>query len=224
MASISSKNNTGSPLRLPNRKRRDFLEKATTEYHGRLDEAVPYLESRGITGDTARKWKLGFVADPLPGHEEFKGRLAIPYLTPAGTVLFKFRCIDHQDCKTFGCIKYLGESGEAPRVFGVWNLRYDVTSILLCEGELDTIVATQAGFRAVGVPGATQFRDYWLNLFEGYDEVILPRDGDAAGREMASLWQGRLPQCRAVKMPEGEDVTSLYVKGGGDALRERLAA
>lgn len=209
---------------MPNKKRRDFLERATTEYHDSLAEAVPYLESRGVTVETATKWRLGFVADPLPGHEEFKRRLAIPYLTPAGTVLFKFRCIDHADCKSMGCVKYLGEHGEQPRVFGVWNLRHDASSILLCEGELDTIVATQAGLRAIGVPGATQFRDYWLHLFEGYEEVLIARDGDSAGREMACLWQGRLAQSRVAKMPEGEDLASVFCKFGAEALRERLAA
>lgn len=224
MASTSSKNSPGSALRMPNRKRRDFLNRATKEYAGELDQVACYLESRGITEATAQAWQLGFVSDPMPGHEEFKGRLAIPYLTPAGTMLFKFRCVELHDCKAFGCVKYLGEHGEQPRLFGVWNLRHDTSTLMLCEGELDTIVATQAGYRAVGVPGSTQFREYWLHLFEGYDEVILPRDGDAAGREMAGLWQGRLSQLRAVKMPEGQDVSSLYCTGGGEALRERIAA
>lgn len=193
-------------------------------YAAEVDQVAPYLESRGIQLETAKAWKLGFVADPMPGHEDFKGRLAIPYLSPAGCLAFKFRCVDHQDCKAVDCIKYLGEPGAEPRIFGVWNFRHDTPVLALCEGELDAITATQVGVRAVGFPGATHWRDYWAHLFEGYDEVVLLRDGDSAGRKMAETLAGRLPNLRSVGMPEGEDVSSLVVKLGGDALRERISA
>jgi DNA primase len=136
--------------------------------------------------------------------------------------MFKFRCIQEHDCKESKCVKYLGEAGEIPRLFGVWNFRHDSPTIALTEGELDAIVATQAGARAIGVPGATQWAPYWDHLFEGYDEVVLLRDGDAAGRAMSENLSGRLANLRSVKMPEGEDVSSYVVKHGEEALRERI--
>ena len=221
---MSSGTSKARTLKMPTKKRREFLDKATKAYAAEVDQVAPYLESRGILPDTAKAWKLGYVADPLPGHEDFKGRLAIPYLSPAGTLGFKFRCVDHDDCKTFDCIKYLGEPGDQPRIFGVWNFRHDTPTMALCEGELDAIVATQVGVRAVAFPGASHWCDWWAHLFEGYDEVVLLRDGDKAGRAMAETLMGRLPNLRAVGMPEGEDVSSLVAKLGGDALIERMTA
>lgn len=221
MQSTSYSTPKAQTLKLPVKKRREYLARATEEYAAKLDHVTPYLESRGIWRDTAERWQLGYVETPLPGHEDFVGRLAIPYLTPAGPLCIKFRCVEAHDCKSAGCVKYLGEPNEN-RLFGVWNFRHDDLVIHVCEGELDAIVATQAGVRAVGVPGATQWRPYWDHLFEGYDEVVLLRDGDAAGRKMSETLMGRLPNCRTVRMPEGEDVSSFVLANGGDALRERI--
>jgi DNA primase len=218
---MSSDTSKAQTLKMPTKKRREYVEKAVAQYTAKLDAVTPYLESRGISVDTARKWRLGYVETALPGHEDFVGRLAIPYLTPAGPLCIKFRCVEAHDCKGAGCVKYLGEANEN-RLFGVWNFRHDEPVIHICEGELDAVVATQAGVRAVGVPGATQWRTYWDHLFEGYDEVVLLRDGDAAGRKMSDYLAGRLANLRVVKMPEGEDVSSFVQKNGGAALKERI--
>lgn len=221
MQSDSYSTSKAQTLKLPTKKRREYLAKATEKYAANLATIAPYLEGRGISGTTAAKWKLGYVEDAMPGHEDMVGRLSIPYLTPAGTLCIKFRCTDEHDCKTFSCVKYLGEPNEN-RLFGMWNLRHDTPVLALCEGELDAVIATQAGVRAVGVPGATLWRSYWDHLFEGYDEVVLLRDGDAAGRKMSENLLGRLPNCRVVKMPEGMDVTSFVCEYGEEALRERM--
>lgn len=222
MPSDSYNTQKAQTLKLPTKKRREFLEKATTAYAASRTPIAPYLEGRGISWDTAEKWRLGYVETPLPGHEEYAGRLAIPYLTPAGVLAIKYRCTDEHDCKDASCVKYLAEPGELARMFGVWNFRHDTPVLAICEGELDAVVATQAGVRAVGVPGSTQWRPYWDHLFEGYDEVVLLRDGDAAGRKMSENLMGRLANCRVVKMPEGHDVTSFVCEHGEEALRERM--
>jgi DNA primase len=222
MVSMSSDTSRGQTLKLPTKKRREYVAKAVALYSASLDNVTSYLVNRGIDRDTAERWQLGYVETPLPGHEDFVGRLAIPYLTPAGPLCIKFRCVESHDCKAAGCVKYLGEPNEN-RLFGVWNFRHDDPTIAITEGELDAVVATQVGVRAIGVPGATQWRPYWDHLFEGYDEVVLLRDGDAAGRKMSENLMARLPQLRVVKMPEGQDVTSFVVENGGDALKERIA-
>lgn len=222
MGSTYSGTQKAQTLKMPTQKRRELLVKATRIYASNLDLVTSYLENRGITEQTAAKWELGYVHDPVPGHEDYAGRLAIPYLTPAGPLMFKFRCVSDHDCKATKCVKYLGEAGEIPRLFGVWNFRHDDPVMHLTEGELDAVVATQAGVRAVGVPGATAWRPYWSHLFEGYDEVVLLRDGDAAGRDMAENLAARMANFRAVKMPEGHDVTSFVIANGEEALRERL--
>lgn len=160
----------------------------------------------------------------MPGHEQFQGRLCIPYLTPSGVVNLKFRCIADHDCKSLdGHKKYLEESGAQARLFGVWNLRSDSPVICLCEGELDTIACTSlAGLPAVGISGVEKWKPHWRHVFEGYDEVLILADGDEAGRRMGESVVSRLYNSRIVTMPVGHDVNSLIVEQGVDALIERL--
>ena len=65
---------------------KELLEKATESYAQNLQEIVPYLQSRGITEQTAIMFRLGFVREPEMGHEPYVGKLAIPYLTPTGVI------------------------------------------------------------------------------------------------------------------------------------------
>mgnify|MGYP000960664809 CR=1 FL=1 len=60
------------------------LEMSTATYAANVDQAGPYLAARGIDRQTAATHRLGFVADPLPGDEDYAGRLSIPYITPNG--------------------------------------------------------------------------------------------------------------------------------------------
>lgn len=62
------------------KEQKSFLWDASVKYHEAVDDspAAAYLERRGLA--QAAKFKLGYVAEPLPGHEMYRGMLAIPYL------------------------------------------------------------------------------------------------------------------------------------------------
>ena len=59
---------------------RKYLWEATSRYRESLagSPAEEYLASRGIPLET--KFGLGYVAEPPPGHEMYRGCLAIPYM------------------------------------------------------------------------------------------------------------------------------------------------
>ena len=60
--------------------------RAANQYHEALwdSPAAEYLSKRGIL-DGAEVFKLGYVAEPAPGHEDrIKHHLSIPYITEAG--------------------------------------------------------------------------------------------------------------------------------------------
>lgn len=188
--------------------------------------AEGYLTNRGLTEHTITTWQLGYVFDPLPGHERFKGYLSIPYLTPAGVIDMKFRCLQQHDCGPIeGHAKYGAEVGGGKnRLFGVRNLQNDERVLYLCEGEMDTIAASQAGLPAVGVSGATKWAHHWGYIFEAYEEVVVLADNDdkGQGRQMAEAICKRLYNGRACLLPEGHDVNSFLVAHGAPALRERV--
>ena len=92
---------------------RQFLLRATQQYASQIDKAKEYLLTRQLSVEEARTFHLGVVVDPLPGHEQFTGRLAIPYITPSGVVDIRFRAMHGEDPK------YMGMAGAETTMFNL---------------------------------------------------------------------------------------------------------
>jgi DNA primase len=197
---------------------RELLARATENYAQNITEILPYLQSRGITEETARIFRLGFVSNPEVGHEPYVGKLSIPYLTPAGSIDIRFRSLG---IDTAGP-KYLSRPGASTHIYNINALNRDDDALIVCEGELDTVVATQAGFTAVGLPGANNWKPFYSRVLADWDKVILLCDGDNAGREMAKNLSRELDNVFPVFMPEGQDVNDVYLQEGADGLRKRV--
>ena len=195
---------------------KELLEKATESYAQNLQEIVPYLQSRGITEQTAVMFRLGFVREPEMGHEPYVGKLAIPYLTPTGVIDIRFRSLNADSGP-----KYMSRPGATTHIFNINALGDDSDILAICEGELDTVVATQAGFSAVGLPGANNWKSFYNRVLADWSKVILLCDGDNAGREMAKHLSRELDNVFPVFMPEGQDVNDVYLAEGAEGLRKR---
>jgi len=195
---------------------KELLEKATENYAQNLQEIVPYLQSRGITEQTATMFRLGFVREPEMGHEPYVGKLAIPYLTPTGVIDIRFRSLNNDSGP-----KYLSRPGATTHIYNINALSNDSDVLAICEGELDTVVATQAGFSAVGLPGANNWKSFYTRVLADWSKVVLLCDGDNAGREMAKHLSRELDNVFPVFMPEGQDVNDVYLLEGADGLRKR---
>ncbi|GAA1585704.1 toprim domain-containing protein [Nocardia ninae] len=169
---------------------------------------------------------LGFVAEPLPGHEDYSGFLAIPYLRTAAdgvlsVVSIRFRCIA-TDCEHQGHGKYMTLAGDRPRLYNSADLLVPSRFILLTEGELDAIAAHRIGLPAVGIPGSTAWQPHFREPFLGYESAIIPADGDKPGRKFAVQTSKHLPNSKVIYLPDGEDVNSLIMSEGPKAFKERL--
>lgn len=208
---------------LPSAKRRESLASSVESYAANVDQALPYLMSRGIDRSTAVDWQLGYVQTPAPGHDRFRGWLAIPYLTPAGPVSLKFRCIQPHRCNDLpDHHKYDSEQGSGTYLFGVNALRSDSAFMCITEGELDCVVANDVALLpAVGVSGSTKWRQHWNYIFEAFGDVVVLKDGDSAGDALARNVTNNVPHARVVNMPDGHDVNSFVCEFGAQALRER---
>lgn len=208
-----------------------FLLEAAEKYHANLDgsPADEYLRSRGLGFPTTRKelnrFVLGYVADPLPGHEMYKGFMAIPYLRWSqeeqwSVVSIRFRCVQEHTHQGHG--KYMTVAGDRPRMFNTLALLKQSPTIAITEGELDAITAQICGVPAVGLPGAAAWQPYFREPFLGYREVFVLADGDEAGMQFAHTVAASLPNAKIIPMPPGEDVNSVVLTGGKDALLERM--
>ena len=197
------------------------LWEATSLYRESLpgSPGEEYLKSRGIPATTP--FGLGYVAEGLPGHEMYKGCLAIPYMRWSqwrgwSVAAIRFRRLDG------GKPKYLTMPGDRARLFNTKALTGYSMDISITEGELDAVTAELAGVPAVGVPGAQMWKPYFRELFMGYRYVNILADGDEPGLEFAKHVAATLPNARIIPMPSGSDVNSLVLEQGKDALLERI--
>ncbi|QFG04538.1 DNA primase [Mycobacterium phage Jeeves] len=200
---------------------RTYLMEAATRYRSSLpgSPAAEYLASRGIP--LATPFGLGFVDEPLPGHELYRGCLAIPYMRWSpwrgwSAASIRFRRLDD------GKPKYMTLPGDKPRLYNTNALTNYSRDMAITEGEIDAITAELAGIPTVGVPGAQMWKPHFRELFLGYRNVNILADGDEPGLEFAKQVAKTLPNARIIPMPDGEDVNSLVMTQGKDALLERI--
>lgn len=208
------------------------LQRAAELYHSQLDdEAYTYLEGRMPAGlgveeqlEAVRSHLLGVVREPAPGHEDYVGRLCLPYLTPSGVVALRFRCLRDHDCKDVKCAKYLDLGHQETRLYNVAALRLANDTLLVTSGELDAWSATVVGFPAVGISGDTKWKPHWSRNLEDFEEVVAVCDGDKSGREFGKRITTEVERARAVHMPAGHDTNSILVEYGAEAFRDLVAA
>lgn len=200
------------------------LVTAAEKYRNALpgSPAEEYLSRRGLSG-----YGLGYVDEPVAGHEKYQGKLAIPYIrwSPRNdfhVVSLRFRCIEDHSCNDLKHPKYLTITGDTPRLYNTRALQNDSDVIGIAEGELDAISAEIAGIPTVGVPGAQSWKPYFREAFLGYRTVYVFADGDEPGRKFASGLVKQLPNARAIEMPEGMDVNSFILEKGTEAFLSRL--
>ena len=208
--------------------RRTHLERATARYQGQLDQpALAYLEGRGLgSSQSIETLRFGVVRSPLKDHEQYVGRLVIPYIGPRGNVYhLRFRCIEHSDCKLVGCSKYLGLPGEPSRIYNTRALTATTRSLIITEGELDAASVNLCGWPAIGIPGTDSWQPHYPRVVAGFENIIIPCDGDEPGRKFAKRVAASLQQdYRIIPLPPGEDVNSIYIRNGRDGLERMLTS
>lgn len=208
------------PLQPLSDSQREALEEATTSYVGAVTPvAAKYLHARGIDRETAATFRLGVVGDPFPGHERFRGWLAIPYLDRQGKPLsMRFRCMENHTHRDFGHGKYMSMSEEPTRVFNVRGIHLAGDEIHVSEGEFDAMILSKVfDGTAAGFPGAKSWRGHHRRMLAGFSRVWVWGDPDDAGAEFVQKVTRSLRNAKGVRLRTG-DVTDTYLAGGADAL------
>lgn len=194
------------------------LAKAVQKYKGSIHLAEDYLARRGLTLEDANTAHLGVVEEPLPSHEQYRGRLVIPYLTPTGVVDIRFRAMGPEEPK------YMGLPGTHTRLYNVIALQEAGDFIAVCEGEIDALTLHyKCGIPAVGVPGATAWKKHYTRILQDFEKVYVFADGDQPGSDFAKNIAKELQSVVTLQMPEGEDVNSQFLQYGYEYFREKVA-
>lgn len=195
----------------------DTLGSAVSSYQEQLsdhDSALEYLSARGISHQAAIEYRLGYVAEPAQDHEQYQGRIAIPYLTQGGVVNIKFRSLGD------GKPKYLGLPGRN-HLYNVQALFRAGDCIAVCEGELDALMLSVSGVPSVGIPGATNWQKHYRYIFDDFTRVVAFCDGDEAGKKWGEMLRERVGAV-PVNCPQGQDVNQVILNGELEWLKEKL--
>lgn len=200
---------------------KSLLEAANRYAQAISPEALAYLKGRGISEQVAGLYSLGVVTDPIPGHEMYTGWLSIPYITALGLCVgFKFRRLDD------GKPKYGSPLGQKSHLYNVCDLTENSSSIVVCEGELDTIIVSGAlHLAAVGIPGVAAWKPHFAKLLNGYEMVYIAGDNDVKedgtnpGAEFSRRVASEVINSTIVTLPAGMDINEFYIRNGVDATR-----
>lgn len=171
-------------------------------------------EARGIAPDTVDRFKLGWDGD----------RLTIPIFDEEGKCvnIRRHLCRKARKGGEPKTLSYAPGYGSL-KLFPIESLRS--SDVLLCEGELDAILACQLGFEAVtGTAGAGSWKEAWTPLFAGKN-VDVVYDIDQAGRQGADAICRRLKPVAArlrnvllpLVNPSNADLTDFVVTFGHSA-------
>ena len=224
----------------------EALERASRFYqqqlrsHPEASKAVDYLRGRGVTGELAQRYQVGYApggirnlptTEPLeiqkaaglvneksPGRtiDWFRDRIMFPIRDRRGrTIGFGGRVIgDSQP-------KYLNSPEtdifhKHREVYGLYELLDAVRkpeAILVVEGYMDVIALSQFGvLNAVAALGTATSTDHVALLFRYTAVIVFCFDGDAAGRRAAwKALESSLPHLR-----EGRQVRFLMLPDGHD--------
>lgn len=219
----------------------DSVEAAKT-YHQMFkgSPAETYVNARGL-GEVAETFGLGYVASAIPGHERYRGHLAIPYLRPTGgegaVATVRYRCIadecirspegpylfelDEKEQHDHKGGKYLTVPGDVPRIFNTPALIRPSNVLVVVEGEFDAMTWELVGIPAIGAPGTGTWRDYWTPATLGYEKVFLLAE-DSAGETFMDSLAAQMQNAAVIKMENDLDSNRTFQLYGADVLRSRI--
>jgi len=228
-----------------------LLEKAMEFYRGELKKsprAIEYLKKRGLTGEIAARFRIGYAAyedkalveaglviegDEGKRYDRFRDRVMFPIFSARGAVIgFGGRVMGD------GEPKYLN-SPETPlfekgrELYGLVQARDAIRTdghALVVEGYMDVVALAQYEVgNAVATLGTATTPVHVAKLLRLADEIVFCFDGDAAGRKAA--WRAlevSLPLApdhkpiRFLFLPDGEDPDTYVRKHGKEGWRRKL--
>jgi len=210
-------------LLLPSKERLQSQLALAQKYHASLDQATKeYLAGRGFDDKIAREFLLGTVpVDCASEHSQYIGWLSIPYQVVYGVTAWKFRRLDDVGPR------YMAPANQPSKLFNARAVLANSDVIAICEGELDTVVASQI-VPAVGVAGVNHWKEHFGRLFIGHKRVLIvgdndvKQDGSNPGQEFARRVAEDVPHAEVIVLPPNEDINSIALKEGKNGLRRRF--
>lgn len=183
------------------------------------DAAIMYMQTRGINAEITRKYEL----TTLNGKENV---LVFPFKDQDGNLVYiKYRDMMHT--KESKSSKEWCESNCKPILFGMNHCAEDAKTLVITEGQIDSLSCTQAGIEnAVSVPtGKNGFTwiPYcwdWINRFE---KIVVFGDCEngiiTLADELKKRWELKVSVVRPEDYRGCKDANEILQKYGAEAVR-----
>jgi hypothetical protein len=176
-----------------------------------------YARVKGLDAERLRAWGLTDLQ---------AGGIEIPYRNADGEIA----CIRYR-LALEGENRFRWRQGDTPILYGLWRLDEWAGSdtLYLCEGETDALSLWHAGLPALGIPGATAWRERWWREVEAFPRIVAIPDADQAGSQLVEKLQATCPlelteRVYVLQLPEGvKDANELWQREGANAERFRNA-
>jgi len=196
-------------------------EKAVFEEYKPLysfpDDIKEWLRHRKLTDETIAKFKLVVFKSERTGERV----LGIPLFNEKGEVEnWKIRRDPVKEDETKEKYKFLFK-GKKISIFPLPLIDFNKNEMVLCEGELDTILLLQENFNAItSTAGGNSIskNDELFSILKKFKKIYIIPDNDETGKRWAFEIKERLSKlpieiCE-IKLPdEVKDVTELYQSG-----------
>ena len=198
---------------------RKFSE--SNSYYTNFTDAYNYVKSRGLTNDILRKFNIGYTCDG-----KHRDRIIIPSYDINGELNYYIARAFHKWNKT----KYLNPEADIEAknkneiIFNEYKINWNST-IYLVEGAFDHIVTPNS------IPLLGKFiSDKLFHMLQtkATGKVVIVLDGGEIERADARLLYIKLNtlnlynKVRIVYLKNGEDLSSIYQKGGPIRVINRL--
>ena len=220
----------------------ELLEKCARFYQAALrdtQEAVDYLKNRGISGETARDYGIGYAPpgwtnlegdskmlidmgmlvskDQGKTYDRFRHRLMFPIRDRRGRVIaFGGRVINPEDNPKYMNSPESRVFHKGEEIYGLHEMKTAVTNIeriYVTEGYMDVVALAEHGIKTSVATLGTAINNRQIEgLFRICKNLVFCFDGDAAGKKAA--WRA-LEECLA-SLKEGRLARFLFLPDGQD--------
>ncbi|MGH8729719.1 MAG: DNA primase [Burkholderiales bacterium] len=223
----------------------EVIKEAASFYKQQLKQsqaAISYLKSRGVTGESAARFGLGFapagwqnLSAVLPDYQNptlvqaglvienegkrydrFRNRIMFPILNHRGQVIaFGGRAFGDEEPKYLNSPESaLFEKGrELYGLFQARRARSGRSALIVVEGYMDVLMLAQHGVvNVVATLGTATTPHHVQKLLRESDELVFCFDGDAAGKRAA--W--RALEIVLAQIADGKQAAFLFLPPGHD--------
>jgi len=232
---LSGEDYTPTTRRTPIQKERGAADHEAKEWQSRargtIEEAVKalpnsagltYLESRGITLETCKRYHVGYrerVPVPVEGNVEYHPGIVLPLIGKGGEVCaVKHRLLDPPAPK----FRFVQMKGSRAVVFGGHALSH-TRDIVVTEGEINALSIAQAlkGARDVLSPGSEALTvSTAVALLAHYERVVVWMD--SREKIEAAIEKHSTARLRWIASPRDHDANDILKRYGERVLREMV--